>query len=250
MSHRATYCRQRVEALVERVFPGMGLRPAWLTLVSAICLSFYLVYGRWSSMPDWFFRFSSEWTGIALPSFHRAGWSHLSALVILMIVPFSIGKLIEGWRPADFGLSLKGAHKEFLICICLWLALLPILWFVSETFEFQRAYPRLDAVKTSGFIFVTYHLYYLIKWIAWEFFFRGFMLFGFKKDLGSRAVLISTLPFVVVHMNKPTLEMLGSVAGGFILCWIALRSRSIWPGVFLHWLVYVSLEFFGSIWWR
>ena len=76
------------------------------------------------------------------------------------------------------------------------------------------------------------------------------MLFAFAKDLGSKSVLVSTIPFVLMHFGKPQAEVYSSVAAGFILGWLAWRSRSIWPGVILHWLVATSMDFFASRWWR
>ena len=35
-----------------------------------------------------------------------------------------------------------------------------------------------------------------------------------------------------------------------LLCFIALRSKSIWPGVLLHWLVASTMDFMASSWWR
>jgi membrane protease YdiL (CAAX protease family) len=89
-----------------------------------------------------------------------------------------------------------------------------------------------------------------VKWIAWEFFFRGFMLFGFGKDFLQRAVLVSTIPFVLMHYGKPELEMASALIAGLVLCFIALRSKSIWPGVLLHWLVAATMDFFAAQWWR
>ena len=240
----------KLEALTERIFPGMGWRPLWLSVVSAVCLTVYHFHGRWSAAPDWFLNFSVSLTGIRVERFHQAGWSHLLALVLLMAIPLLIAWFAEGWKPQDLGLSIRGAGSEFALCFGLWVAMLPLVWLASGTPSFQRTYPLLKAAETSAFLFGGYHAYYLLKWVAWEFFFRGFMLFGFKHDMGSRAVLVSTLPFVIIHMNKPEAEMLGSIAAGLVLCWIALRSKSIWPGVMIHWLVAMSMDFFASTWWH
>ena len=70
--------------------------------------------------------------------------------------------------------------------------------------------------------------------------------------MSARAFLLTILaiPFVLMHFGKPQAEVYSSVAAGFILGWLAWRSRSIWPGVILHWLVAASMDFFASRWWR
>ena len=110
--------------------------------------------------------------------------------------------------------------------------------------------PRLPEARADAGLFALYQALYLIKWTAWEFFFRGFLLFGFKRDLGSVAVLLSTVPFALMHVGKPEAEMASAVVGGLVLCWIALRSKSIWPGVVIHSLVATTMDFFASTWWQ
>jgi membrane protease YdiL (CAAX protease family) len=167
-----------------------------------------------------------------------------------MIVPLLVSRFASGWGPRDLGFRVKGAHREILLALGLWLAFVPVVLFISDTPSFAAKYPRVKAIAGDGTLFVLYHGLYLVKWIAWEFFFRGYMLFGFEKDFGTRAVLISTVPFALMHVGKPELEMLAAVPAGFILCYIALRSRSIWPGVLLHWLVATTLDFAVSTWWH
>ncbi|MBW1883608.1 MAG: CPBP family intramembrane metalloprotease, partial [Deltaproteobacteria bacterium] len=230
-SHQKTALRT-----LERLFPGMGWRPLWMTLISVLCLITYFHYGSLRSSPQWFVDASREFWGIEALRFHLHGWSHLSALVLLMIVPLMLCRL-AGIRALDLGLSVKAAKREFRLVLGMWAVFVPVIWLVSETEAFTRVYPRLSGAESDIGLFVAYESFYLVKWVAWEFFFRGFMLFGFKKDFGNRAVLISTIPFVLMHFGKPQAEVYASLAAGFILCWIALRSRSIWPGVLLHWLV-------------
>ena len=211
-----------------------------------------IVYWRYSKSrfcPGWFVEFGRDLTGIQEKVFHQYGWSHLLCVVVLMLVPLALARL-DGFSLRDLGLGVKDAHKELLLCVGLWLAFLPVIWFFSDTPGFQATYPRMREANTDPMVFAAFHGYYIVKWISWEFFFRGFMLFTLKKDMGNRAVLLSTVPFVLMHYGKPMGEFYGAVFAGFILCWIALRSKSIWPGVFLHWVVATSMELFASDWFR
>lgn len=233
---------------LDRIFPDLGLVPAGLTVLSASCLVLYSYRVR-GETPTWFTEASERFTGIEAARFHEHGWSHLCALVILMFVPLLISRLI-GIKPLELGLSIRGAQREFILVLLMWAALLPIIWFISGTESFARTYPRLPQAETDMALYFMYEGIYLVKWVAWEFFFRGFMLFAFYKEFGNRAVLISTIPFVIMHIGKPEAEAFASILAGFILCWIALRSKSIWPGVILHSLVAASMDFFASTWWR
>ena len=70
--------------------------------------------------------------------------------------------------------------------------------------------------------------------IAWEYFWRGFMTFSLEKTFGPWVIWILMLPFVVHHFEKPDLEALSSILGGLALGWLALRTRSFWYGAFIH----------------
>ncbi|MHC4492235.1 MAG: CPBP family glutamic-type intramembrane protease [Planctomycetota bacterium] len=235
-----------MRALVERLFPGMGVRPLWMSVLAVLCLVFYFHEGRPSQCPAWFLNLSLAFTGVEARIFHHHLWAHCSAVVILMAVPLLACFVLEGWRPSELGLSARGAKREFILVIGLWLAFLPVVWWFSGTDAFLQRYPRLPEARGNLQLLLAYDGCYLIKWIAWEFFFRGYMLLGFKRDFGNRAVLISTIPFVLMHFGKPEAEVYGALPAGLILCAIALRARSIWPGVLLHWLVASSMDFFAA----
>ena len=240
----------KLEALLQRAFPGMGLRPLWITLLGLILLVLYYHHGMPRDAPSAFIEAATGWTGVQVPGFHKHGWAHLSAAVLLLGVPLLASRVFEGWRARDLGMVLKGTRREFLLVLVLWVAFVPVLWGVSHLEAFQRTYPRLQPAETDMVLFLAYQAFYLLKWTAWEFFFRGFLLFGYEKDFGSHAVLLSTLPFVLMHVGKPEPEMLGSIAAGLLLGWLALKSRSIWPGVFIHSMVATTMDFFASSWWQ
>lgn len=242
--------RARLEDLVQRLFPGMGLRPLYLSALAAWLLILYYHHGGGPDAPRWFLERSASTLGIDDLEFHQHLWAHLSAVVLLMIVPLVVCFWLEGWTPRDLGFRIRGAGSEMLVVLVLWAAMIPLVWAVHDTESFARTYPRLEAARTSAELYVLYESVYLVKWIAWEFFFRGFMLFGLGRDFLNRAVLVSTIPFALMHFGKPELETAAAVVAGLVLCFIALRSKSIWPGVVLHWLVASTMDFFAAEWWR
>jgi membrane protease YdiL (CAAX protease family) len=80
---------------------------------------------------------------------------------------------------------------------------------------------------------------------AWEFFYRGFMLFGLRRYVGDwLAICIQTIPQCLWHIGMPTGEILSSIAGGILFGIMALRTRSIlWP-MLLHFSIGVFLDLF------
>jgi len=242
--------RKALPRLAERAFPGLPWRAIWIALLGTWLLVIYYHQGGQRAAPRAFIDASRSITGIDAEMFHRHLWSHVTAVVLLMIIPLVVARVSEGWRPTELGLSVKGSGRELLVVLGLWLVLVPVIALAAQGAAFQRTYPRLPEARDDASLFAIYEVVYLVKWTAWEFFFRGFLLFGFKKDLGLVAVLLSTMPFTLMHVGKPEAEMASAAIGGLVLCFIALRSRSIWPGVVIHSLVAATMDFFASTWWR
>ena len=240
----------RLAALLERAFPGMGMRPAGLTALSAACLLAYSTLSRKRWMPESVLEAMASVSGIEAPSFHIQAYAHAMAVLCLLLVPLLVCRFAWGMTARELGFRIRGTRREWGIVLGMWALFVPVVWLASQGASFQSTYPKVPAVAASASLYLLYELVYLTKWTAWEFFFRGFMLFGFEKDFGVRAVLISTIPFAVMHMHKPVPEMVGSIFAGFLLCWIARQNRSIWPGVLLHSGVAATMDLFASHFWR
>ena len=53
------------------------------------------------------------------------------------------------------------------------------------------------------------------------------------------------LPYALIHIHKPFPEAIGSIFAGLVLAHLALKGKSIWPGVVLHMMIAVSMDFLG-----
>ncbi len=176
-------------------------------------------------------------------------YSHLAAFVILLIAPLLLALLL-GFKPTDLGLSFRRCGREFLLVVVLLLLMTPIVWWASTTEGFMANYPKLKIIRSDIGLFIIYELIYLVKWISWEFFFRGFMLFGLAKRLGPIAIAAAMMPFVIAHLGKPELEVFGAIIAGLVLGKLSYSGKSIYPTVLLHFGVAFIMDFFSSLWWR
>lgn len=240
---------KKIETWVDNTFPGIGFRSFWITIVSTISLTVYWHWGSPQGAPYAFILSVADVLDIKNFAFYQHLWSHTVALVVLLAIPLLIS-WYAGISPRSLGFTIKNVKREFILIFVIWIVLLPLIYLHSQTTSFQNMYPRLSQAGTDVSLFIFYELFYLSKWIAWEFFFRGFMLLGLKTEMGNKAVLISTIPFVLMHFGKPELEVYASLVLGLLFCWLTLRTMSIWPAVFLHWFIAISMDFFTSSWWK
>jgi len=53
-----------------------------------------------------------------------------------------------------------------------------------------------------------------VDMFAWEFFFRGWLLGAFRPRYGTDAIWLQMIPFALMHVWKPELEVLSTIVGG------------------------------------
>ena len=83
----------------------------------------------------------------------------------------------------------------------------------------------------------------LVGMLCLEYFFRGYLVLALFERLGWWAALLAAVPYVLVHVGKPTEELVASVPFALYLSYLAVRSGSILYGVALHWVLALTLNF-------
>jgi membrane protease YdiL (CAAX protease family) len=119
-----------------------------------------------------------------------------------------------------------------------------IAWSGAGMPEVRAEYPMCKLLVTHPELRLPYWFAYaVLYYIAWEWCFRGWMLFGLLRRWPvALAVLLQTVPSALVHLGKPVGETLGAVPFGLALGWLALRTQSIWYGWLLHVLLGVLTD--------
>ena len=170
-------------------------------------------------------------------------------------------------EPSQFGLT-RGDRRLGLKWMGIAWGVVVVLIAVAESIPALRAqfaqqylYGRLSRYLSGvGPVFFNGHvspkalLYYELAMgfymFCWEFFFRGFLLFGLQKSrLGAwGAVIVQALLFALLHWSyvpgasKPPVEVLSALPGGLILGILALRTRSFVYGFLAHWAISLTLD--------
>jgi len=143
---------------------------------------------------------------------------------------------------SDLYLGAGELPKHLKVYIALYLLVIIPVIIVSFTEEYQRIYPFYPDAGRSVFDLVAWELCYGVQFFALEFMFRGVMLAGLKRWLGIGAVFVMLVPYCMLHFMKTGSESLGAIIAGVILGCLAMKYRSIWGGVLLHWLVAISMD--------
>ncbi len=171
-------------------------------------------------------------------------WIGFFLLVFVIPVFFILFKLKDS--PLDYG--LKAGDWRFGLK---WVGIaipvvLPMAYITSGQPDFLKEYPIAKSLLENQSDACTYELcYVLLYYVAWEFYFRGFLLFGLMKTYGAMgAVLIQTVSSCLIHIGKPGGEIAASILAGILFGAITLRTRSIWYSWAIHALLGVSVDLF------
>jgi len=98
-------------------------------------------------------------------------------------------------------------------------------WRASETFT-----------RSSVTLWLLKELLIGIIMFAHKAFYRGILLFPLAKKNEWLGILAQNIPYTLIHIGKPPLEVPYSFIAGIIFAKMDLKSESFLPGFFLHWI--------------
>jgi hypothetical protein len=165
---------------------------------------------------------------------------------IYVITPFLLYFVFQH-SPKDFGISL-GKPKEWIRDVLVFYAIFLVILIVAFKFtNLKNVYPLYRRASQGLHYFLFYQLIQMWYLLGWEFFFRGFMLFGLERKFGRMSVLVQAIPFAIVHFKKPQLEAYGAIFAGIFLGLIGLRARSFLPCFLLHYMIILTADVLGIV---
>lgn len=142
--------------------------------------------------------------------------------------------LVSKKKLSDFGITFGDWRKGFLFLGLFVAVIVPTVILMLQTKSFLTQYPFNKAALGGIGVFLFYESFYMLYFFAWEFFFRGFLLFALYEKLGNWAIWMQMIPFALLHIGKPAPEVLASVFAGLLLGAFALRTRSMLYCFLLH----------------
>jgi membrane protease YdiL (CAAX protease family) len=168
---------------------------------------------------------------------YRWGWWGVITTLTYFVVPALVVKLVFRERLSDYGLKVRGVLKAWPLYVGMLAIMIPLVWLVSHSPRFLLTYPmygvaRHEVLPWESYLF--FELVYALQFCTLEFFFRGFMVHGTKHRFGVGAVFVMTVPYCMIHFQKPLPECCASIVAGIALGLVSLKTRSVWLGAALH----------------
>ncbi len=172
-------------------------------------------------------------------------WWVFVSMMFYFVVPALFVRFVQKRELSEVGLKFAidpGFIKLLAACIA---AMLPLVYLMSLTAGFAAKYPFLKVYNGDPYLSTTllvWELVYFLQFFGLEFFFRGFMVHSLKPSLGFYSIFAMTVPYTMIHFQKPMAETFAAVIAGLFLGWISYRNGTIWLGLVLHCSVAFSMD--------
>ena len=184
--------------------------------------------------------------------------SYIKAAFVYFVVAFLLGALMMLDRWLNFSRWLKVVYLSQLhLLVVGWITQLAIgvaYWMFPRLRKDQDPRPRGSEALAYA-VLIGLNAFF----VAIEFIFRGFLLFGLAgvrdsdvKGAGTGApgvfyfhkyaLLIQMLSYTAWHLGKPAAELWGTPIWGLCAGALAYAARSIWPVTAAHWVLNIWID--------
>ena len=162
---------------------------------------------------------------------------YLAFFVLMLVIPFLLSVFYKKSKLLTSLLGFRVLKMNLLwTLLALCVLVIPGAFHASTLQSVLVEYPLPRTLLQNQQLLPVYFLgLFFLYYLPWEFFFRGFLLFSLKEKYGTvPAILIQTISSSLVHIGKPTPEIIGSIPFGIIFGIIAIRTKNLWIVVLLH----------------
>jgi membrane protease YdiL (CAAX protease family) len=162
--------------------------------------------------------------------YHRlTAYKYLDRVILYLLIPLFIILILFREDPRLYGFSFGDWKAGVALTLIGIFVMAPVIYLLGRGDPSMKSYYE---GFVPGLPWTTF-----LDLIGWEFFFRGWILFGYARRFGHDALWLQAVPFALAHIGKPELETFSTIFGGFAFGWVAWRTKSfVWPFL-IHWFI-------------
>ncbi len=169
----------------------------------------------------------------------------LWTVALLLTLPLLFGSLLR-FRPQEARLTAGTASFGVPVTLVVWAVSIPLLFFAADDRAIQLTYPWPGAWAGSSVTnLAIWAGIYLLYFVAFEYFYRGFLLRLVAGQWGTQAgIWFQATAATLITLGRPLPELLVSLPLSLLLGVLTVRSRSLLYPIVLHWLIGISIDVF------
>lgn len=164
--------------------------------------------------------------------------NHATGFVIIFFTLWVFYMWVDKVKSGFYGLTQPGNIKPYVYLLSI---VAPVILIASFHPSFTNYYPVYKSNNVAELLAwpdyvpaLIFETLYGLDFLNVELLFRGFFVIGMAQVLGKDAVMPMVTIYCYLHFGKPAGETISSIVGGYILGTIALYTRSVWGGIFIH----------------
>lgn len=166
---------------------------------------------------------------------HAYVFQRLGGVVCLGLVPLLVATLWLGRDLASLGLRAAPPGKTLLFAAAALAALVPIIYLAARRPAHQARFPEMRLERWSARDLATNAWSWIAYLLAYELFFRGFLLFALVEAFGVwPGIAAMTALYVLAHLPKDAGETFGCLFMGVVFSWMTLETGAIWAAFVTH----------------
>lgn len=229
MNYSLAWDQSFLEPVVTIGLTLFGLVGYWVTITnSSLESKFIKILGKQKGRVEWvmFWRYAGVFYFAIIPS----------------IVVFSL----FSHNLAFYGVSLVNLPESLLWILGFSLVIVLMQSKSARQPENIDQYPQIRLNDWTGGLIIKNSLGWFIYLLAYEFMYRGILLFGLIDAFGIwPAIMVNTIIYSLAHIPKGNREALAAIPFGIVLCYLTIRTETIWIAVFVHLALALSNDYFA-----
>lgn len=215
------------------------LEPGLIIAVVTVGFLFYLVLSTSHKLESKFTSNSNN--NVSWVIFQRVTGMFFFGIAPLIITIFILKKGI-----AQFGIHFLNFYTSLLWTLGCIVLIVPMSYFAAKKADNLAIYPQIRKPEWSTGLLILSTITWIMYLAAYEFMFRGFLLFGLAHYFGVLvSITINVAFYSLMHIPKGMKETLGAIPFGIILCLLTIKTGTLWIALCAHISLALSNEWFS-----
>jgi len=170
----------------------------------------------------------------------------LCGIILFGIIPVLFLWVLPGYTISQLGLNMNRFAGSLIWIVILGVFLVSMNFFLIRNPKRLTNYPQILKESWNFNLVLINTLSWAGYLFAYEFMFRGLLLFPLANHLGIvAAIIINTILYSATHFYKGVQEVIGAIPLGIVLCLLTIEYGNIWIAFFAHLCLALSCEYFA-----
>jgi len=172
-------------------------------------------------------------------------FQRVTGMFFLGLIPLLTSWIVLGKSPLEYGLGLGRTFYSLVWILGLGIIIITINFFNARKPDSLEMYPQIRTKRWTNQIFFLNAITWIGYLFAYEFLFRGILLFDTLSIGLIPAIVLNAAIYSLAHIPKGIKETIGSIPLGALLSYLTFESGTIWIAFFVHITLALSNDIFS-----